>query len=106
MKHPLTRKLRLALGVVALIGAGLAAQPVLAQDSGGEQKTKQTAAMTKDVYEALAKAQELIEAKQIDQGMAALRKVENKAKLSPYEKANIYNFMAYAYYLQEKYQSA
>ncbi len=105
MKLFSARTLRLAVATVALLGAGLSTPPALAQEEG-EQKTKQTVAMSKDVYEALAKAQELIENKQIDQGMAALRKVETKPKLSPYEKANIYNFMAYAFYLQEKYQSA
>jgi len=62
--------------------------------------------MSEKVYTKLTEAQELIEAKQYDKGLAMLRELEQEKKLSPYEKAQIYNYFAYTYFTLEKYQDA
>ena len=71
-----------------------------------EQKTKTTAAMSESVYKKLSKAQETIEAKQYDEGLAMLNDLLQERHLSPYEKAQIYNFFAYTYFTLEKYKEA
>ncbi|MFQ5659961.1 MAG: CDC27 family protein [Gammaproteobacteria bacterium] len=80
-------------------------------DTGGgkskrTQKTKKAPAMTEKVYKKLTEAQELIEANKYNEGLAILRELEHKKKLSPYEKAQIYNYFAYTYFTMEKYKEA
>jgi len=77
---------------------------VLAQDE--ERKTKQTAAMSQQVYEKLTKIQELVEAEDYKGAESLLRDMRADAKLTPYEKAQIWNLSGYSYYLQEKYKDA
>ncbi|MFT4564720.1 MAG: tetratricopeptide (TPR) repeat protein [Gammaproteobacteria bacterium] len=75
----------------------------------GQQRTsdtKQTVAMSQDVFERLQEAQSLIESKQYRSGQAILRKLRAKPKLSAYETAQLWNLSGYAYYLQEKYPDA
>jgi tetratricopeptide (TPR) repeat protein len=71
-----------------------------------ERKTKKAQSMGQKTYEKLTEAQELIEDKQYDQGLAVLRELESDKKLSPYEKAQLYNYFAYTYFTLEKYQDA
>lgn len=80
-----------------------------AQDNGGkkqERKTKKAQSMSEKVYTKLTEAQELIEAKNYKDGLAKLRELEQEPKLSPYEKAQLYNYFAYTYFTLEKYQDA
>ena len=71
-----------------------------------ERKTKTTAAMSEAVYKKLSKAQETIEAKKYDEGLAMLQDLLQERHLSPYEKAQIYNFFAYTYFTLERYKDA
>jgi len=71
-----------------------------------ERKTKTTAAMSESVYKKLSKAQETIEEKNYDEGLAMLNDLLQERHLSPYEKAQIYNFFAYTYFTLEKYKEA
>jgi len=71
-----------------------------------ERKTKKAQSMGQKTYEKLTEAQELIEAKQYDQGLAVLRELEREKKLTAYEKAQLYNYFAYTYFTLEKYQDA
>jgi len=71
-----------------------------------ERKTKKAQSMGQKTYEALTSAQELIEAKQYDEGLEVLRELERQKKLTPYEKAQLYNYFAYTYFTLEKYQDA
>lgn len=91
--------------IAAVISLALA---VCGADSSAaeDEKTKQTVAMSQDVFEGLQEAQQLIEAKQYSNGHAILKKLRAKAKLSVYEGAQIWNLTAYAYYLQERYPDA
>ncbi len=71
-----------------------------------ERETKQTVAMSQQVYEKLSEVQELVEAKNYAGADAKLREMRANEKLSDYERAQIWNLTGYAAYLQEKYKEA
>jgi tetratricopeptide (TPR) repeat protein len=85
-----------------LIGASGAA---LAQD-GSERKTKETVAMSQQVYEKLAEIQELIENKDYASAQRAIEELKGRKGLSDYERAQLWNISGYSYYLQERYADA
>jgi len=86
------------------INAGVSAQD--GGSSGQERQTTRTPTMSEAVYKKLLEAQELIEAKNYDQGLAVLNAMEAQPKLTSYEKAQIFNFFAYTYFTLERYQDA
>lgn len=71
-----------------------------------ERKTKETVAMSQQVYEKLAEIQELIEGKDYASAQRAIDELKVRKGLSDYERAQIYNINAYSYYLQERYADA
>jgi serine/threonine protein kinase len=71
-----------------------------------EATAQKTLSMSKKVYDKLTEAQDLIAAKQYDQGLVALRSLEREDKLTPYEKAQLYNSFAFTYFTLEKHQDA
>ena len=77
-----------------------------AQDNS-ERKTKETVAMSQQVYEALVEVQELVEADQFQPALVEIEKIQTgKKKMSPYETAQIWNLKAYTYYLMEDYNKS
>lgn len=84
----------------------LAASTASAQEQQQERQTKQTVAMSQQVYEKLTAAQELVEAKDYAGAERILAEMRANAKLSDYERAQIWNLSAYSYYLQERYKDA
>lgn len=90
--------------LLAAIFCMVLATPALAQDKG--RKTKQTVAMSQKVFEKLTEIQEFVEAEDYVAGHAAIRAVQEKGKLSPYERAQLHNLSGYTYYLQEQYENA
>ncbi|MBT7952223.1 MAG: tetratricopeptide repeat protein [Gammaproteobacteria bacterium] len=110
MKRKINILTRVIVPIFCLILAvSLPTVEVQAQDSGGkkkERKTKKAQSMSEKVYTKLTEAQELIEAKNYKDGLAKLRELEQEKKLSPYEKAQLYNYFAYTYFTLEKYQDA
>jgi tetratricopeptide (TPR) repeat protein len=90
---------------LAVLFSVLLTSPVTAQEKK-ERKTKETVAMSQPVYEALMEIQEFVEAEDFASAEVAIKKLQEKKKLSPYEAAQIYNLSAYSYYLQEKYEDA
>ena len=97
--------------IVAIVTGALmlgASTSVLAQskDKDKDRKTKETVAMSQQVYEKLVEIQELIEAKEYAQGQIAIEELKEKKNLSDYERAQIYNLLAYSYYLQERFEEA
>jgi tetratricopeptide (TPR) repeat protein len=84
--------------------AGLSGQ-VMAQD-GSERKTKETVAMSQQVYEQLSEIQELIEGKDYASAQRAIDELKSRKGLSDYERAQIYNINGYSYFLQERYPDA
>jgi len=79
---------------------------VWAQSDGSERETKQTVAMSQKVYEQLTEIQEFVEAGNYGGAESILREMRANEKLSPYEKAQVWNITAYSFYLQEKYPEA
>ena len=77
-----------------------------ASGSGEKRKTRKTPSMSEKVYKKLTEAQELIEAKNYDEGLAALNDLAQQPKLSDYEKAQLYNYFAYTYFTLERYEDA
>jgi tetratricopeptide (TPR) repeat protein len=71
-----------------------------------ERKTKETVAMSQQVYEKLAEIQESIEGKDYASAQRAIDELKVRKGLSDYERAQIYNINAYSYYLQERYADA
>jgi tetratricopeptide (TPR) repeat protein len=90
--------------LAALLLAAGAAAP--AQEGDGGQETRKTPAMSEAVYKKLTEAQELIEAKKYEEGLAILRKLEQEKGLNSYEKAQTYNYFAYTYFTLERYRDA
>ncbi len=104
-KSLLMRKRWLNAGLATLLTV-LVASPVTAQEKK-ERKTKQTVAMSQQVYEKLMEIQELVEADQHAEAQAKIKDIQTgKKKLSPYEAAQIWNLSGYDYYLQERYPDA
>jgi tetratricopeptide (TPR) repeat protein len=84
--------------------AGLSG-PAWAQDDK-ERKTKETVAMSQQVYEKLAEIQEMIEAKDYASAQRAIDELKGRKGLSDYERAQLWNITGYSYYLQENYAQA
>ncbi|MEE4191870.1 MAG: tetratricopeptide repeat protein [Halieaceae bacterium] len=83
----------------------------LAQDDSkpAERETRRTPALRNKVYEQLSEAQTFIEAKQYNEALEILFKMESaggKRELNSYELANLYNLFAFVYYSQENYPKA
>lgn len=91
---------------LALVLLAAAALPALAQQEEDDRKTKQTVAMSQQVYEKLTEAQEMMEAEDLVGAQRRLDELKNDAKLSPYEKAQTWNLQAYLYYEKEDYPGA
>jgi tetratricopeptide (TPR) repeat protein len=96
--------------VAFLTGAMLlgSAGGVFAQkkDDGKSKKTKETVAMSQQVYEKLAEIQELVEGKDYASAQRLTDVLRVKKGLTPYELAQIWNISGYSYYLQERYTDA
>ena len=103
------------LGLTAVVGAAtLAVAPpparAAADDSEKKQRpkrrTRKTPSLSERIYKKLTKAQELIEEKKYDAGLAALHAIEAEPKLTAYEKAQLYNYFAYTYFTMERFKDA
>lgn len=78
---------------------------VWAEEGEGRQ-TRQTAALSQKVYEKLTEAQTMVESGQVEQGLAVLKSLEGNSRLTPYERAQLYNYLAYTYFTMERYRDA
>jgi len=76
------------------------------QDQEQDRKTTKTPAMSQQVYEKLTKIQTLVEAKDYAGAGNILREMRDDKRLTPYERAQVWNLSGYTYYLQEKYKDA
>ena len=81
---------------------------VNAQDAEEKQarRTKRVGSMSEKVAKKLGEAQELIEVEQIQEGIEILNEILSSKRLSDYERAQVYYFLAYTAYLQEDYKKA
>ena len=81
----------LACGNAAAQGSGKAAKD-------DKTKTKQAQAVSKEVYERIQKAQEMVEAEDFPGALKTLKSLYNPDKLTEYEQANVLNYMGIVYY--------
>ncbi|MGY8814870.1 MAG: tetratricopeptide repeat protein, partial [Gammaproteobacteria bacterium] len=108
MKQSISSFLKICIVLLTTLVISTVSPLISAQGSGktDERKTTKTPTMSEPVYLKLIEAQELIEAKQFEQGLVILREMEAMPKTSSYERAQIFNFFAYTYFTLEKYQDA
>lgn len=88
---------------IALLAGMFAMTPALAQDDDeraarDSQKTKQAQAVSKEVYDKIAKAQEQVDAKNYSGALKALNNLYDPEKLTEYEQANVLNYIGFVYY--------
>ena len=82
----------------------VSASPALAQEE--ERETKQTVAMSQQMFEKLTEVQEYVEAEDFTNAQRALDDLKMNEKMSPYERAQTFNLQGYVYYLMENYPGA
>ena len=89
----------------ALVSLSLATSLAFAQSEEEDerarrdaQKTKQAQAVSKEVYEKITKAQELVDAKEYQTALRQLNSLYNPDKLTEYEQANVLNYIGFIYY--------
>ena len=85
-----------------LICSALVAAPVYAQEDEraerDSQKTKQAQAVSKEVYDRIQKAQELIDADQQREALEMLNALKTKKGLTEYELQNVLNYIGFVNY--------
>jgi tetratricopeptide (TPR) repeat protein len=89
----------LACGNAAAQGSGQA-------DKDDNTKTKQAQAVSKEVYERIQKAQEMVDAKDYEGALRTLNSLYNPDKLTEYEQANVLNYLGFVYYNMEDMRNA
>jgi tetratricopeptide (TPR) repeat protein len=67
-------------------------------DKNDKTKTKQAQAVSKEVYERIQKAQEMVDAKDYRGALDTLNRLYNPDKLTEYEQANVLNYLGFVYY--------
>jgi len=90
---------------LALVGGLLAVAPVSAQEDedaaerkSQSQKTKQAQAVSKEVYDRIQSAQEMVDAKDYQGALKSLNTLYNPDKLTEYEQSNVLNYIGFVYY--------
>ncbi len=99
------------IGVVAAFGTLLMVPTgnLLAQEgesAEAQQETRRTGSMGEKVYRKLAEAQELADAENWGGAQRALDEIKAMPKLTPYEKAQLYNFYGFVYYSQDRFRDS
>ena len=94
----MTLKLCLAVIVGVLAFGNAAAQTQRADKDTDDTKTKQAQAVSKEVYERIQKAQEMVDEKEYQAALRLLNSLYNPDKLTEYEQANVLNYIGFVYY--------
>ena len=95
----ITLKLCLAVIVGVLAFGNASAQRANKADAETDDtKTKQAQAVSKEVYERIQKAQEMVDEKQYQPALKLLNNLYNPDKLTEYEQANVLNYIGFVYY--------
>ena len=106
-KHWLVPAFTALLSVMLAFSASAQVKRDKDKDDGSRRKTKETVAMSQQVYESLTEIQELVEAENYPPALEKIKTLQSgKKKMSPYEAAQIWNITAYTYYLMEDYPRA
>ena len=97
----LSRGIALKLCLVALLGVfavGSASAQTRANADEDDTKTKQAQAVSKEVYERIQRAQEMVEEKDYNGALRQLNNLYNPDKLTEYEQANVLNYIGFVHY--------
>jgi tetratricopeptide (TPR) repeat protein len=105
MNRGITLKLCLAVIIGTLAFSTSFAQKRADPDEDNT-KTKQAQAVSKDVYEDIQKAQELVDAKDYNGALRLLNNLYNPDKLTEYEQANVLNYIGFVYYNMDDVKNA
>lgn len=97
-KHRLSLTLVLTIALGMLASATAVAQKAKDQEEQPQQKTKQAQAVSKEVYDQITKAQEMVEEKKYQGALKLLNRLYNPDKLTEYEQANVLNYIGFVYY--------
>ena len=85
----------------------LAAGPVVAQDEEEDTtKTKQARAVSKEVYDRIQKAQELIDADEPQEALQLLNSLKTRKGITEYELQNVLNYIGFVHYNLENIDEA
>ncbi len=91
--------LKLCLAViVGVLAFGSAGAQKATEEDRKKTKTKQAQAVSKEVYERIQKAQEMVDAKDYNGALKSLKNLYNPDKLTEYEQANVLNYLGFVYY--------
>ena len=98
MQRGISWKLCLVLIAGVLAFGNASAQQRATEEDRAKTKTKQAQAVSKEVYEKIQKAQELVDAKNYNGALRSLNNLYNPDKLTEYEQANVLNYLGFVYY--------
>jgi tetratricopeptide (TPR) repeat protein len=87
--------------LAGMLASGDAAAQTQRASKDDQTKTKQAQAVSKEVYERIQKAQELVDAENYPPALKILNNLYNPDKLSEYEQANVLNYLGFIYYNME-----
>jgi tetratricopeptide (TPR) repeat protein len=87
-------------------GVAMAADDKKKKDSKAPMKGRQSATLSKRVYELITEANEKVDAEDYDGALVLLNKIKELPKLSDYEKAQMYTFYGFIYFNAEQYDKA
>ena len=103
----ITLKMCLAVIVGVLAFGTASAQKAERADADTDTtKTKQAQAVSKEVYERIQKAQEMLDEKDDKGALRLLNNLYNPDKLTEYEQANVLNYIGFVYYNQDDINNA
>ena len=97
LNHGMALKLCL-VAMVAVFAMGNASAQERADPEKDKTKTKQAQAVSKDVYERIQKAQEMVDEKNYNGALRLLNGLYNPDKLTEYEQANVLNYIGFVHY--------
>lgn len=104
------RKISLKLCMLLLAGmfvcGNAAAQGSGQAEKDDNTKTKQAQAVSKEVYERIQKAQEMVDAQDYRGALKTLNSLYNPDKLTEYEQANVLNYLGFVHYNMENMRDA
>ncbi len=99
------RGISLKLGIMLLAGllafGNASAQKSTRADKDDKTKTKQAQAVSKEVYERIQKAQEMVDEENYTGALKSLNSLYNPDKLTEYEQANVLNYLGFVHYNME-----
>ena len=89
------------LASASLFIAGAAMAQSGEADKDDDTKTKQAQAVSKEVYDQIQKAQEMVDEKDYQGALKSLNRLYNPDKLTEYEQANVLNYIGFVYFNME-----